>query len=383
MKKMVRNAAMAMVACALLLATAHAQAPEGPLAPQPGVAIQQAPPGTKIQLQSALVNTPVTVRGTNGEMVHHLEAADFKITDNGVEQKISRFEMGGEPISLVVVVETSSRISPILPQIRKTGVILSQQVTGPTGETAIVGFNDEVEKLLDFTTNSDDVDRTMTGLKEGYSGAKLFDAMSKGVELLTSRPTPRPPDTGRRRVMLVISEAHDAGSETKLGEVLRRAQLENVTIYAVGLSTTRADLQRKAEYKKPPSATPEGTFGMPPIPGTVQTPTTEAQRAGNIDLLALAVWAVQHAQDQITSHELEIAAVATGGAHMNAWRGRTIQKMIDECGGELHAQYTLTYAPTAAGQIGYHEINVTVDKAKERGLTVRARPGYYVAGPED
>jgi VWFA-related protein len=367
----------------LLHATTRAQAPEGPLTPQPGVAIQQAPPGTKIKLESVLVNTPVTVRGTNGEMVHHLEATDFKITDNGVEQKISRFEMGGEPISLVVVVETSSRISPILPQVRKTGVILSQQVTGPTGETAIVGFNDEVSKLLDFTPNSDDVERTMTGLKEGYSGSKLFDAMSRGVELLTSRPAARPPETGRRRVMLVISEAHDAGSEAKLGEVLRRAQLANVTIYTVGLSTTRADLQRKSEYKKPPSATPEGTFGLPPQPGTVQTPTTEAQRAGNIDLLSLAVWAVQHARDEVTSHQLEIAAVATGGAHMNAWRGRTIERVIDECGGELHAQYTLTYTPAGAEEKGYHEINVTVDKAKERGLTVRARPGYYVAGPED
>ena len=45
----------------------------------------------------------------------------------------------------------------------------------------------------------------------------------------------------------------------------------------------------------PPSAMPPQTFGLPPIPGMPQTPTTEALRAGNIDLGALTVWVVKHA----------------------------------------------------------------------------------------
>jgi len=219
----------------------------------------------------------------------------------------------------------------------------------------------------------------MNRLREGYSGAKLFDAMSKGVELLMSRSSPKAAEPGGRRVMLVLAEAHDTGSEEKLGGVLRRAQLANITIYTVGLSTTRADLQRKPDYRPPPSATPEGTFGMPPAPGTVQTPTTDMQSREGVDLLGLAVWAVQHAKDQVTSHELEIAAVATGGAHVSTWKDRTIEKVIDEIGGELHSQYSLTYTPSDTEATGYHEIKVDVDRA---GITVRARPGYYVAGPE-
>jgi VWFA-related protein len=360
-------------------ATAHAQAPEGPMTPQPGVVVQQAPPQAKFRVQSILVSVPVTVRNAGGEMIHDLEIKDFRVTDNGAEQRITHFELGGEPISLMVVVETSSRISPLLPQIRKMGILVSQQVTGPTGETAVVGFDDTVQKLLDFTSNADDVERTMNRLQEGNSGAKLFDAMSKGVELLMSRASPKAGEPGRRRVMLVLAEAHDAGSEEKLGEVLRRAQLGNVTIYTVGLSTTRADLQRKPDYKPLPSATPEGTFGMPPAPGTVQTPTTDMQSREGVDLLGLAVWAVQHAKDQVTSHELEIAAVATGGAHVSTWKDRTIEKVIDEIGGELHSQYSLSYTPSGTEATGYHEIKVDVDRV---GLKVRARPGYYLAGPE-
>jgi len=115
---------------------------------------------------------------------------------------------------------------------------------------------------------------------------------------------------------------------------------------------------------------------LPPQPGTVQTPTTENERYGNMDLMALAVWAVQHVHDKITSHALDVAATATGGANYPSWKDRSIEKALDEIGGELHAQYTVTYAPTGTSREGYHEISVAVDR---KDLTVRARPGYYLA----
>jgi len=345
---------------------------------QPGIAIQKAPPEKTIKLRSILVNTPVTVRNAEGEMVHNLEVSDFGITDNGVEQRITHFNLGGDPISLVVVVETSSRVEALIPELRKTGILITQAVAGPTGEVAIVGFNDSVEQLADFTSNADKVERTMSRLDAGTSGTKLYDAMAKGVEMLSARPEESAHDLGHRRVMMVVAEAHDGGSEKKLGEVLREAQLQNITIYSVGLSNTRAMLQKRAEYKRPPNPAPDGTFGLPPVPGSVQTPTTENERYGNIDLLALTVWLVEHVKDKVTSHALEIATTATGGTHYATWKDRSIEKAMDEIGGELHSQYTLTYAPTGTSEAGYHEIHVKVDRAD---LTVRARPGYYLAAP--
>jgi VWFA-related protein len=360
---------------------ARAQAPDGPMIPQPGAPIQNDP--TPIKIRTVLVNTPVTVRNEKGEMVHDLEETDFRITDNGAPQKITHFNLGGDPISLVVVVETSSRIAPILPQIRKSGILISQTVTGPTGEGAVVGFDNRVNTVLDFTSSGDLMEKVMSGLPEGTSGARLFDAMSKAVELLSARPEVSETELGHRRVMLVIAEAHDSGSEEKLGEVLRRAQLANITIYAVGISSMKADLKRKPEYTGPTRATPEGTFGTPPPPGTIQTPTTDDNaHAQGPSLLALAIWAVTHAMDQVTAHQLEIAAAATGGLQVSTWKDRSIEKVIDEIGGELHAQYTLTYTPSGENADGYHEISVKVSKERDRGLKVRARPGYYVGVPE-
>ena len=371
----------------LLMATsgvsAWGQSPSGPLPPKPGAEVQLPPKNAQAQVKVrvALVNTPVTVRNSRGDMVHDLEAGNFKVTDNGVAQQISHFDLGGDPISLVILIETSSRIEPILPQIRKTGIVLTQTVMGSTGEAAVVGFNDGVDKLQDFTTSGDAIEGTIAHLAEGTSGSKLYDATAVGVEMLTGRPQATADKPGRRRVLMILSEATDVGSEAKLGEVLRQAQLANVTIYSVGLSTTSAELRAKPKDTRP-QITPPGTFPLPPQPGTAQTPTSEENRYGNIDYLALAIWAVQHAENKIKDHALEVAATATGGAHLSTFKDRSIEKAIDEIGGELHSQYTISYTPTGSDASGYHEIKVNVLRNDAKNLKIRARPGYYLVSPE-
>ena len=356
-----------------------AQAPTGPLPPKPGVPVQQ-PPKNEIKVQVALVTTPVTVRDSHGDMVHSLDAKDFRVTDNGAAQKISHFDLGGDPISLVILVETSSRIEPLAPEIRKTGILFTQTVMGPTGEAAVVGLNDSVDKLQDFTSSADQIENTIANLRIGSSGLKLFDAMAVGVEMLTSRPQATTEKPGRRRVMLVLSEGMDEGSEKQLGEVLRQAQLANVTIYGVGLSTTRAELQAKPKPPQPPNL-PVGS--VPPPPGVPATPTYEDNyRYGGADLMAAVIWAVQHIHDKVKGNPLEVAAVATGGAQLSTFKDRSIENAIDEIGGELHSQYTLSYTPTDADATGYHEIKVSVVRNDAKNLKIRARPGYYLAPPE-
>jgi hypothetical protein len=60
---------------------------------------------------------------------------------------------------------------------------------------------------------------------------------------------------------------------------------------------------------------------------------------------------------------------------ISTFRDRSIEKAIDEIGGELHAQYNLSYSPTDGSSPGYHNISVTVDR---KDLQVRSRPGYYL-----
>jgi VWFA-related protein len=317
-------------------------------------------------------------------MIHDLDQQDFLVTDNGVPQKITHFDAGGDPISLVVVVEASDRLDPFLPQLRKTGILFTEQVMGPEAEAAVIGFDDEIHKLQDFTRSHDAVQAAFTGLKTGDSGQHLFDAMAAGVEMLSGRGKPtRESSTPGRRVLLVMAEALDKGSDSRLGEVLRRAQLENVTIFSVGLSTTRSELQAQPRQNAPVPITPPGTFGMPGPPGTVPTPG--GGNVSGIDLIALAQVLVEHTKSAETKHALELGAVATGGAYYSTFKGRSIQDAIDEIGGELHSQYMISYSPAHKSDheqdFGYHQISVTLVADKAKGKKITCRPGYYVPPP--
>jgi VWFA-related protein len=376
--------AAASLACAPSL---FAQSTSGPITPQSGAAIQQPPRDAKIGVSVALVNTPVTVRDNKGNMIHTLDAKDFQITDNGVPQRILHFDMGGDPISLVVLVETSSRAAIFLPQISKAGILITSTVMGESGEAAIIGFNDSVDKLQGFTHNADKIENVFDHLQTGGSGSKLYDAMAAGIEMLSTQPQPTSDQPGRRRVMLILSEATDVGSGTQFGEVLRQAQLANITIYSVGLSTTRAMSQAEPRDTTP-QVTPPGVFGTPPMPGTVQTPETEAARLGSGDLGQAIIWAVKHVKDKVKGNPLELAAAGTGGEHIATFKDRSIEKAIDEIGGELHAQYSVSYAPTGTNANGYHDIKVvlakgaTKDVKNSKDWKIRNRPGYYVGPPE-
>src|SRR5260370_755037 len=191
--RMIRLARASLTLAFFLAMAGHpacGQSPSGPVAPKPGVEVQLPPKDTqaKVRVRVALVNTPVTVRNGRGEMVHDLEAENFKVTDNGVAQQISHFDLGGEPISMGMLYETSSRIEPLLPQIRKTGILFTQTVMGPTGEAAVVSFNDAVDKLQDFTTHGDLIENTITHLVAGTSASKLYVAMAFCVEMFSGRP---------------------------------------------------------------------------------------------------------------------------------------------------------------------------------------------------
>jgi len=87
------------------------------------------------------------------------------------------------------------------------------------------------------------------------------------------------------------------------GEPVLNLAPTNLRAYNYEASAKPAIDSFGADYPPPPvampaaplSATPPGTFGLPNMPGTARTPTTDALRAGNMDLGALAVWVVRHA----------------------------------------------------------------------------------------
>jgi VWFA-related protein len=370
-------AALFIVSLALPAGPAWCQeAPPGPIHPRADAPPEKIPAAElqKRAIRSRVIEViaPVSVLDPKGEMILSLTKESFHIYDNGVEQKIDHFDLGADSLSIVFVVETSSHIEPMFPAVKHTGIVFAQAVMGMTAEVAIVGYDDSVDLLQKFTTDSDRTQSTINHLRMGTFGSRLYDAMQRGVSLLEQRPT------AQRRIMVVVGEAQDSGSESKFGEVLRAAQLANVTIYSIGLSTAMADLRAPPPAPRP-TLGPPGTYPVPTPNGQPQTPDLERQMQESGDLSALLLWLIKTGRNAIGPNSLAIASKATGGLHVNVKKDGTIEKAMDAIGGEIHAQYTLGYQPSKDVPYGYHEIKVVVDRP---GVSIRTRPGYYLAPPE-
>lgn len=354
-------------------------APPGPIHLAPGAHAEPPPRPTSdqqhpIRARVNEVSAPVVVRDPRtGEMILSLEQKDFRVFDNGVEQKINHFDLGGDPLSVVLVVQTSSQLEGTMPAIRRAGIVFTHSVMARTGEAAVLGYDDHVNVLAPFTMERDDVQNTLNNLRLGDSGMRLYDAMARGIEMLDARAS------NRRRILMVIGEARDSGSENKLGGVLRRAELANVTIYTVGISVTGADMRQPAQQYQPTQIGPPGTYPLPSP--NMKPPSPQMQQAlqPNMNLGALLIWLVKTGQNAFGQNSLQLASEATGGLHINVLHERNFQKAIDDIGGELHAQYNIGYRPSGE-KTGYHEIRVEVAK---KGVRVRTRPGYYIPPPEE
>lgn len=163
-----------------------------------------------------------------GEPVLDLAQNDFHVFDNGVEQTIDHWDLGGDPLAVALVIETSSHIRMMAPVIRGMGSIFTETVMALNGEAAVITYDSAVEIRQPFTQDHDAIQRAISQVDFEAPEMRLYDGMAEAVELLKVEPS------GFRRVMLLVGESQDITSDAKLGVVLRDAQLANVAIYAVG-----------------------------------------------------------------------------------------------------------------------------------------------------
>jgi len=357
-----------LVLVALLTSCAQGQSAE------PAGAAQAAQAQNKIRVHTEEVIAPVTVLDKQGAPVLDLTQKDFHVFDNGVEQTIDHWDMGGDPLAVALVIETSSHIAMMAPVIRGMGSIFTETVMALNGEAAVITYDSTVDVRQAFTHDHDDVQAAIAQVKFEAPEMRLYDAMAEAVEQLKTRPA------NYRRVMLIVGESQDIASDAKLGLVLRDAQLANIAIYAVGPSSSTADLRFGEKSPSRGIKYPPGVFSGPTRPGALPIPENGGAPGGSFDPFPVAIWLITRGTNEIKNHQLAVAAAATGGVHYRALRDRTVRTALDQIGSELHAQYIIGYAPPADRTAGFHEIKVTVARPN---VTVRTRLGYFVVVPGD
>lgn len=309
---------------------------------------------------------PVTVMDNSGNVVDGLNPGDFRLYDNGKLQKITE-DMTSHPLSLVVAIQANTQVEKILPQIQKIGALLQAQVLGDNGEAAILEFDHRVQTLTGFTSDVDKINAALKNIKPGSWTSRLDDAALESINLLRTRPATR------RRVLLLISEAQDKGSQVKPREVLEAAEFANVVIYSVDISKLVAQLTATPD-PLPTDTRPPGAVHLPM--GQVMTPTLETQmQLGNWVPLIKDIF--DETKGIFVKDPLQVFTQYSGGRQYSFMNQRALDRAVSDIGGELHSQYLLTYVPNNQESPGFHTIVVQVDRPD---LKVRTRDGYYLAG---
>ena len=352
-----------------------------PLAPQLAGQAGQQPPASppdefKVRVRVEMVTAPLVVRDRSGEFIYDLRREEVQLLDKGVPQQVQEFELASGPISLVILIDTSQRVAPLLERVRPTGVLFSSYILGQQGEAAVVSFDSEVKLLQEFTSDPDKVIQAVGQVGPGGGHTRLADALERAVDLLVERAGAE----SRRGVIVALTEARDDGSVTQMGMPLRRAQLAGISIYTISLSATQAEMLRKGEDRTvPQSPYPPGTFPTPGIPGQVQTPTTEAQHQyGRADILAAVMALVKTLHETGRENINELYAHGTGGLYFAPLSRDSLENAINRIGQDLHNQYMISYRPSNREEEGFHRITVRVSRSDVR---LRYRPGYYVGPP--
>jgi VWFA-related protein len=338
------------------------------LAQSPGnTASPKRSPADTITTTVEVVIAPTTARTKSGAFVRDIQLQDFEIYDNDKLQKITG-DLQDSPFSLVVAIQRSADMAGILPKVRRIGSVLTDMVVGQDAEVAVIGFDHRVELMQDFTTEGEKVSQAMKNLKTGSYSHAAIDAVMESVRMLQNR------SRERRRIVLVISEKWDKGSEGSLREALIQAQLANVTIYSLNVSTAVAELTSEPKPQPPPPF-PTTAYHVPA--GGALTPTTIDQNYYLGNWVPLFVNAFQSVENVFADNTLEAFTRFTGGEGFSFDSERTLDKAIENLNEDLHSQYLLSYSPNNLNEGGFHQIRVVV---KHPNLAVRTRAGYWIGG---
>ena len=308
------------------------------------------PPPTTLQVQSQLVLVPTTVETSRGEVIYGLKASQFLTEDNGARQDVRLEDTAGEarPLSLVVVVQCSRSAEREFPKLRGIAAMISALVGEAPTDTAVVQFGTGEELLSGFTRNPDTRDSALSELAPcGDDEDTIFDAVDYANTLLDSYHAPG------RRVILLISETRDHGSDTKPQDVIRALGRSNTVVDTVSFTPAKSQLIDETEHGPPPGAT--------------------------MNLLAPILMAVEATRKNAPK---EFAALS-GGEYINFTTQRGFDRSLSTLSNHVHNYYLLSFVPkfpadaqgSHAAAPGLHRLSVKIPDYP--AAAVRHRESYW------
>jgi VWFA-related protein len=288
-----------------------------------------------IRVNTQLVGVDVSVITKEGQFIPGLKKENFKIYEDGVEQKIDRLEQTEAPITAVMLLEFASPKFDVNRQyggshiydMLNASYIFAQSLKKEDW-VGVVSYDMKPTMRLDFTQDKREVLAAIGSMRiPQFWETNLFDALYDTIDRLEGIE-------GRKYVVLIAS-GFDSFSKLTLDKILAKIKTtRDITIYAVGTGGAF-----RAQYDR--------YFG----------------NISSLDLLQ-------------ADNQLKTFATLTGGrAYFPRFVGE-MPEVFRDVAQTIRNQYLISYRPSNPAQDGsYRKIKVEVVGEKGGPLVIQNEKG--------
>ncbi|HKS68452.1 MAG TPA: VWA domain-containing protein [Candidatus Acidoferrales bacterium] len=188
-----------------------------------------------IQVETNLVEILASVIDPHGEPVAGLGEDQFQVSEEGVPQKIVRFEaQTNRPLDLALMVDSSSSEFGDLKFEDEAAARFIRQIVRPTDRLAVFEFDEDVTELADFSSDVPRLQAAVRRILPG-SGTSMYDALVLASSELKGRPS------GRRRAIVLVTDAGETTSGDSFDQARRAAISSGALLYPIIVRVVKSE----------------------------------------------------------------------------------------------------------------------------------------------
>jgi VWFA-related protein len=193
----------------------------------------------RVDVPEVTVDVGVLLEKTH-QFVPGLKPANFKVYEDGVEQKVSGFKRVEAPITALMICEFAANSYYFIYDMRNAAFSFAQQLR-PQDYVALMTYDMRTQIQLDFTQDKRQFMEAINSLRiPGFSETNLFDALYEGLDRLER--------IEGRKYIILISTGVDTFSKLTLDKILKKVKAaQNITIYTVSTGGFARAMSRRGD----------------------------------------------------------------------------------------------------------------------------------------
>jgi Ca-activated chloride channel family protein len=207
-------------------------------------------PGQSVRMDVELALVNITVTDPHDRIVTGLEADNFRIFEDNIEQEVVTFSSEDVPISIGVVLDLSGSMANKIGKAKEAALEFFK-TANPQDEFLLVTFSEHAQITSRFSTNTEELGSSLLSTSAKGRTA-LLDAIYLGLSEMRSAHN-------AKRALLIISDGGDNNSRYNENDIRRLVREANTQLYAIGIFDPPEYRSRTLEELNGPSLLSELT----------------------------------------------------------------------------------------------------------------------------